>query len=250
MNRTRPLVAVGAVLAGAVLLHATTLPAQNSAGVAVVAHNSAADQYSAWQTFKLYCTSCHIGPRAPAGLNLQALDLGNLDRNGATWEKLLRKLRNREMPPAGMPRPDEATYRTLVKFIETERDRAAQLKPNPGHPTLHRLNRTEYANAVRDLLAIEVDVAEMLPADDTGYGFDNIGDVLQVSPLLMERYLSAAGRISRLAIGDTASRKRRKGNDIRRERVHKPLIGRDDLALLTLIAKVGSEKRESWSPLH
>ena len=100
------------------------------------------------------------------------------------WEKLVRKLRNREMPPAGMPRPDEATYDALVKYIETGRDRLAEAKPNPGRPTLHRLNRTEYANAIRDLLALEIDVAELLPADDIGYGFDNIGDVLQVSPVL------------------------------------------------------------------
>jgi hypothetical protein len=203
MNRTRPLVAVGAVLAGAVLLHATTLPAQNSAGVAVVAHNSALDQYSAWRTFKLYCTGCHIGPRAPAALNLQALDVGNLDKNGATWEKLLRKLRNREMPPAGLPRPDEAAYESLVRYIVGERDRLVDAKPNPGRLTIHRLNRTEYANAIRDLLAIEIDVSELLPADDIGYGFDNIGDVLNVSPLLLERYLSAAGKISRAAVGDT-----------------------------------------------
>src|SRR5262249_24964198 len=93
-------------------------------------------------------------------------------------------------------------YEALVKYIETERDRLAEVKPNPGRPTLHRLNRAEYANAIRDLLALEIDVAELLPADDTGYGFDNIGDVLTVSPLLLERYLLAAGRISRTAVGD------------------------------------------------
>jgi hypothetical protein len=107
------------------------------------------------------------------------------------------------MPPAGMPRPDAATYEALVKYIETGRDRLAETKPNPGRTTLHRLNRTEYANAIRDLFALEIDVAELLPADDIGYGFDNIGDVLTVSPLLMERYLAAAGKISRLAVGDT-----------------------------------------------
>ena len=88
-----------------------------------------------------------------------------------------------------MPRPDAATYETLVKAIEAERDRLAEVRPNPGRPTLHRLNRAEYANAIRDLLALEVDVSELLPADDTGYGFDNIGDVLTVSPALLERYL-------------------------------------------------------------
>jgi hypothetical protein len=132
------------------------------------------------------------------------LDLSNFETNGATWEKLAHKLRNREMPPPGRPRPDAADYDALVKYVETGRDRLAETKPNPGRPTLHRLNRTEYGNAVRDLLALDIDVAELLPADDIGYGFDNIGDVLQVSPVLMERYLSAARKISRAAVGDTA----------------------------------------------
>jgi hypothetical protein len=108
------------------------------------------------------------------------------------------------MPPPGAPRPDEATYVALVNAIEGERDRIADARPNPGRPTLHRLNRVEYANAVRDLLALDVDVADLLPADDTGYGFDNIGDVLTVSPSLLERYLLAAGKISRQAVGDKA----------------------------------------------
>src|SRR6202165_2001633 len=191
MIRARALVSMGVAVAGAVLLPAATLPAENSASPA--AHRATLDQY---------CVVCHSGPTPPAGLNLQALDIGNLEDNGGIWEKLLRKLRNREMPPAGMPRPDAATYDGLVKYIETERDRLAQVKPNPGRPTLHRLNRAEYANVIRDLLALEIDVSELLPADDIGYGFDNIGDVLSVSPLLMERYLATAGKISRQAVGD------------------------------------------------
>jgi hypothetical protein len=211
MIRTRALasIAISAILvAGTVLLRATAAPTEDSAASAATgtatatAHGGTFDQNSVWRTWKIYCDTCHFGPKARAGLNLEALDLANLDDQGVIWEKLLRKLRNREMPPAGMPRPDAATYEALIKSIEAERDRVAQVRPNPGHPTLHRLNRTEYANVIRDLLAVEVDVAELLPADDTGYGFDNIGDVLQVSPLLMERYLSAAGKISRLAVGD------------------------------------------------
>jgi hypothetical protein len=197
---------IGVVLAGAVLWHAAASRAENSVVASVpataTAHGAPFDQNTVWRTWKIYCDTCHFGPKARAGLNLEGLDLANLDEQGAIWEKLLRKLRSREMPPAGAPRPDAATYEALVKGIEAERDRVAQVRPNPGHPTLHRLNRNEYANAIRDLLKVEVDVAEMLPADDTGYGFDNIGDVLQVSPLLMERYLSAAGKISRLAVGD------------------------------------------------
>jgi hypothetical protein len=197
---------MGMVLAGAVLWHAAAAPAETSVVASVPAtpsaHGAPFDQNTVWRTWKIYCDTCHFGPKARAGLNLEGLDLANLDDQGAVWEKLLRKLRNREMPPAGMPRPDAATYEALVKYIETERDRLAEVKPNPGRATLHRLNRAEYANAIRDLLALEIDVAELLPADDTGYGFDNIGDVLNVSPLLLERYLSAANKISRLAVGD------------------------------------------------
>src|SRR5437868_8451636 len=116
---------------------------------------------------------------------------------------MIRKLRDRQMPPAGMPKPDDATMQSLISYIETGRDRLAEVKPNPGRTTLHRMNRTEYANVIRDLLAVEIDVADLLPADDIGYGFDNIGDVLNVSPLLLERYLAAAGKISRVAVGDT-----------------------------------------------
>ncbi len=194
MIRTRTLAAIGMALAGAVLVPVATRPAEN-ASAASAAHRA---------TLTQYCIVCHTGAAAPAGLNLESVDIGNLEANGVVWEKVLRKLRNREMPPAGMPRPNAATYEALVKYIESERDRLAEARPNPGRPTLHRLNRAEYANAIRDLLALEVDVAELLPADDIGYGFDNIGDVLTVSPLLLERYLSAASKISRLAVGDTA----------------------------------------------
>jgi mono/diheme cytochrome c family protein len=186
------------VLAGAALLAAATPPAQDSpaasSSAAATAHRATLDKY---------CISCHKAPTPVAGLRLDTLDTANFETDGATWEKMARKLRNREMPPAGIPRPDAATYDALVKYIESGRDRLAQVKPNPGRPTLHRLNRTEYGNAVRDLLALETDVAELLPADDIGYGFDNIADVLQVSPVLLERYLAAARRISRAAVGDT-----------------------------------------------
>jgi mono/diheme cytochrome c family protein len=193
MMRTRALGAIGVVVAGALLLPTPALQAQNSDPAASV-HRTTLEQY---------CIGCHSGPTPFAGLNLQPLDFNNLEANGTIWEKMVRKLRDRQMPPAGMPRPDAATLEALVNYIENGRDRLAELKPDPGRITLHRLNRTEYANAVRDLLALEIDVAELLPADDIGYGFDNIGDVLSVSPVLMERYLLAAGRISRLAVGDT-----------------------------------------------
>jgi hypothetical protein len=186
-------------------MRAAVVPAENSAPPAATVQPSTFDQHSAWGTWKLYCDTCHFGPKARAGVNLETLDLANLDSNGALWEKVLRKLRGREMPPPGAPRPDEATYRALVSAIEAERDRLIDAKPNPGRPTLHRLNRAEYANAIRDLLALEVDVSELLPSDDAGYGFDNIGDVLTVSPVLLEKYLLAAGKISRAAVGDTTA---------------------------------------------
>jgi hypothetical protein len=128
--------------------------------------------------------------------------MADLSQNGAIWEKVLSKLRNRQMPPAGIPAPAPETYDDIVAYLTTGLDQVALDNPNPGRSTLHRLNRAEYANAIRDLLALEIDAAEFLPADDIGYGFDNIGDVLTVSPLLLERYLSAADVISRLAIGD------------------------------------------------
>src|SRR5262249_19427742 len=203
MARTRALAALGVAVAGAVLMRAAVVPAEKSASPPATTQPGALEQHSAWQTWKLYCDTCHFGPKARAGVNLEGLDLANLDSNGVLWEKVLRKLRSREMPPPGAPRPDETTYAALVNAIEGERDRLADAKPNPGRPTLHRLNRSEYANAIRDLLALDIDVADLLPADDTGYGFDNIGDVLTVSPSLLERYLLAAGKISRQAVGDT-----------------------------------------------
>ena len=205
MFRARALGALGVVLAGAGLLSGAAVLAERPASAAAKANQKPFDQQSFWQTTKLYCDSCHFGPKARAKLNLAALDLAHLDVNGETWEKVLRKLRSREMPPAGSPRPDAATYEALVAAIESERNRVGEIRPNPGRPTLHRLNRTEYANAIRDLLALEVDVTELLPPDDSGYGFDNIGDVLSVSPVLMEGYLSAARKISRSAIGDRAA---------------------------------------------
>jgi hypothetical protein len=205
MARTRALAVLGVAVAGAALMRAAVVPAENSTPPAATVQPSTFDQHAAWGTWKLYCDTCHFGPKARAGVNLESLDLANLDSNGALWEKVLRKLRGREMPPPGMPRPDEATYQTLVNAIESERDRLIDAKPNPGRPTLHRLNRAEYSNVIRDLLALDVDVSELLPSDDAGYGFDNIGDVLTVSPALLEKYLLAAGKISRAAVGDTTA---------------------------------------------
>lgn len=151
-----------------------------------------------------YCFACHSDKLRTSGLSLQSADLAKVPENAEVWEKVIRKLRAGAMPPQGLPRPDQPTVDALVKYLETSIDQEAQANPNPGRAPLHRLNRTEYKNAVRDLLALDVDVVSLLPPDDESYGFDNIADVLRTSPALLERYLSASWKIGRLAVGDAA----------------------------------------------
>ena len=159
-----------------------------------------------------YCVSCHNDKLRTAGLALDTIDAANVAAGAETWEKVVRKLRSRAMPPAGSPRPDEATYDTVAAQLERDLDRAAAAKPNPGNvPAFHRLTRTEYRNAIRDLLALDelpkaVDLESLLPADNSSTGFDNLADLLFVSTTQLEQYLSAAQKISRLAIGDPAIR--------------------------------------------
>ena len=149
-----------------------------------------------------YCVTCHNQRLKTSGLALDAAELGDVPAHADVWEKVIRKVGAGMMPPAGVPRPDEAARRALISRLEDVLDRAAKSSPNPGRPLVHRLNRAEYANAVRDLLAVEVDVSSLLPPDDSSGGFDNNADVLGVSPVLLESYLTAAERISALAIGD------------------------------------------------
>ncbi len=149
-----------------------------------------------------YCVTCHNDKAKTGGLTLENLDLDRIPADADIWEKVIRKVRVGMMPPQGLPRPDQATRDGLISWLQTTLDRASAANPNPGRPLVHRLNRTEYANAIRDLLALDVDSASLLPPDDSGYGFDNIADVLGVSPVLLERYLSAAGKISAQAVGD------------------------------------------------
>ena len=153
-----------------------------------------------------YCVTCHNEKLRTAELVLSKIDVGNVGAGAEVWEKVVRKLRTGAMPPTGMPRPDQATYDSFATYLETELDRGAVTKPNPGRTAIHRLNRAEYTNTVRDLLAVEINGESLLPADESTYGFDNIGDVLSVSPALLERYMSAARKISRLAIGDPSIR--------------------------------------------
>ena len=156
-------------------------------------------------TMNQYCLACHNDVLRTANVSFQNIDLTDLSIHEGLPEKMLSQLRNRRMPPMEMPRPTDEIYDELVSWLETELDDLAAANPNPGRTDIfHRLNRAEYSNAVRDLLNIEVDVEEFLPADDIdAYGFDNMADALTVSPALMERYLSAARKISRLAIGET-----------------------------------------------
>ena len=171
-----------------------------------------------------YCVTCHNdrvingSEQAPSllvsqlratGLALDTLDLAHVGQDAEVWERVVRKLQSRTMPPIGRPRPDDETYDAVASWLGAELDRAAAEAPNPGRrPALHRLSRTEYQNAVRDLLALddlpkEFDVSTLLPADNATSGFDNLADLLFVSPATLERYLAAARKISRLAVGDT-----------------------------------------------
>ena len=148
-----------------------------------------------------YCLSCHDEDKKRAGLALDTIAAHDVSRHPDVWEKVVRKLRARQMPPVGKERPDDSAYDAIIAFLETSLDRAAAAHPNPGRTaTIRRLTRTEYQNAIRDLLAVDVDVASLLPADESSYGFDNV-TVGDLSPTLLDRYLSAAEKISRLAVG-------------------------------------------------
>jgi hypothetical protein len=149
-----------------------------------------------------YCVTCHSDKLRTGGLSLQNANLADIPKGAETWEKAIRKLRVGAMPPQGAPRPDKAALDGFASLLETSLDRAYLAAPSPGRATMHRLNRTEYANAIRDLLALDIDATALLPPDDESSGFDNIADVLRVSPSLMERYLSASWNISRLALGN------------------------------------------------
>jgi hypothetical protein len=166
-------------------------PARSSAGVA-----------ASRDLLHRYCVGCHNDKVRTAGVTLQTVDPANVGANNATWERVLRKVRKGEMPPAGLPHPDEPARAAFAEFIEIALDRIAADHPNPGRPAVHRLNRAEYSNVIRDLLAVDIKPGSLLPVDDSGYGFDNIADVLSISPALLERYISLARMVSRLAVGD------------------------------------------------
>lgn len=181
------------------LLAGTAFLARQSAVVPPLSPRAVLDQY---------CVTCHNQRLNTAKLALDLLDPARVDQNPEAWEKVVRKLRAAMMPPQGSPRPDPATYEALTTRIETDLDRAA-LKPALPAPTVHRLNRSEYANAIRELLGLEIDAATYLPADDSSFGFDNVASGLQVSPTLVEAYVSAASKLSRIALGHETSPSRK-----------------------------------------
>ena len=153
--------------------------------------------------FAAYCQTCHQGPGAPQGLQIDKLDLANVAKDAEKWEKVVWKVRAGMMPPAGKPRPDARTLEAMISWMENELDHHVPAAfPSPG---VHRLNRTEYANVIRDLLALDIDPSKFLPPDDSTRGFDNVAAALSLSPALLEGYASAAGKISRLVVGDVTS---------------------------------------------
>ena len=156
------------------------------------------------QLLDTYCIACHNERLETAGLVLEstAVDAADIAANTTVWERVLRKVRGGQMPPAGRPRPAGAAAGRFASELASALDAIAAAAPDPGRPAVHRLNRTEYVNVIRDLLALEIDGRALLPADDSGFGFDNNADVLTMSPALLDRYLAAATKIGRLAIGD------------------------------------------------
>ncbi|MSO21396.1 MAG: DUF1592 domain-containing protein [Acidobacteria bacterium] len=199
-----PMKTVGILL---ILLMLTAVPGSYAGGLqaepAAVPATGAAQR----AVLNKYCVTCHNEKVKTAGLLLDQADVDQVTANPELWEKVTRKLRTGAMPPAGLPRPDKPTYNAFATYLETSLDSAAEAHPNPGRTaSVHRLNRSEYSNAVRDLLAVEIDGTALLPPDDGGKGFDNLAELLTVSPVLMEQYMSVAARIADLAVGDPTLR--------------------------------------------
>jgi len=202
LSRVIPCVAMGVLAAAgyghAGRLHAAAPQAPNAQAVT----SAAVSATSSRALLNEYCVICHNEKLKTAGLLLDKADVQHVGGGAEVWEKVVKKVRSGAMPPAGRRRPDQPTFEAFVTWLETELDREAAAHPNPGRPAEHRLNQVEYSNAIRDLLALDIDAGSLLPADESDHGFDNIADVLSISPTLLERYLIAAQKISRLAIGD------------------------------------------------
>ena len=194
------------VLAGALSLTVLTAAAPASATRQLPHYGGTEAAFSPRALLDRYCVTCHNERLQTAGLTLDTMDVEAVAARPEVWEKVVRKLRAGLMPPAGRPRPAAHEYDGLAGWLESRLDRAADADPHPGRSeVLHRLNRTEYVNAIRDLLALEIDGAELLPADDASFGFDNIASSLRISPTHLDRYLAAARKISRAAVGRAAA---------------------------------------------
>jgi len=192
----RSLYLVSAVCAAALVLYPAP---QQPSGPATPPTLSPGDERA---LLDKYCISCHSDRVKTGGLTLEKIDTNHIGDSAETWEKVIRKLHGRSMPPVGMPRPDQTTLDKFASSLETALDRAAISRPEPGRASIHRLNRTEYQDAIRDLVNLNVDITSLLPADDESNGFDNMADVLRVSPSLLEQYLSASRTVASLAVGD------------------------------------------------
>src|SRR5436190_11780335 len=196
MNKTRVsfgyLAGLAIALSTLVVQPQTRPPSPKPAAPTASAQRALLDQY---------CVTCHSDKLKTANLSLEKLDLTTAGDHPELWEKVIRKLRAGVMPPPGMRRPATAEYEGLRDWLEAEMDRKAVSNPNPGAVVLHRLNRTEYANVIHDLLDIEIDPAAYLPSDDAARGFDNVAGSLTISPTLLEAYTTAASRIARMAVG-------------------------------------------------
>jgi len=203
MGRVCVVAAAAIWLAAAAVLGPVQAAVQAPSAAAQSATTGTADAHQT--VVKRYCVSCHNQRLKSGGLVLDGLSLSDVAAGAETWEKVVRKLRTNAMPPANMPRPDAAARSAFINYLETEIDRAAAAKPFPGRTeSIHRLNRAEYRNSIRDLLALDVDVEAMLPADDMSFGFDNNGGVLKMTPSLLDRYMATARHVSRLAIGSAS----------------------------------------------
>ena len=204
MRTSIPRIAV--LCAGLALAASAALPAGLAAQEPVPPEASAANAAPAAaadsrQLLDRYCVTCHNDRLETAGLSLQEIDTLHVAEGAVTWEKVIRKLRTGTMPPSNRPQPPAEARRAALDWLETSLDAASEANPNPGRTeTLRRLNRTEYRNAIRDLLALDVDAAALLLPDESGHGFDNV-TVGNLSPALLDRYISAARKISRLAVG-------------------------------------------------
>jgi hypothetical protein len=177
-----------------------------SAALATASAQTPAASQSRGEIVQQYCIACHSESLKTGGLVLKGLDPANVSEDAGAWERVLRQVSTGQMPPAGMPSPDDAARTAFADNLEAALDQAARANPNPGVTAPHRLNRVEYSNAIRDLLAVDTKPGEALPVDDSGNGFDNQADLLSMSPALLERYMSLARTISSTAIGDLNAR--------------------------------------------